>query len=74
MEYIGWDTPCWGVFSNNSPKQILAIRPSQPNFFRRAASFKLRMTMIGQAVLQLFDSTFMLEISFPPQKEGVFGA
>jgi hypothetical protein len=41
MEFFGWETPFGEFFNNNSQKQILAVWPSGPNFFRGAASFEL---------------------------------
>jgi hypothetical protein len=41
-------------------------------FLSAAASFELRITEIGPAVLELFDSTFTLEISVPGLKIEAF--
>jgi hypothetical protein len=37
------------------------------------ALFELQTAVIGRAIVKLFDSTFKLEIPFPPKNEGVLG-
>jgi hypothetical protein len=65
----------FGEVSTNSPKtQVVTVQPLQPNSFRGAASFELRVTKIGWADLKLFDSIFKLEILIPTPKSGGFGA
>jgi hypothetical protein len=52
--------PLGEFFINNSPEIKFQHFGLTAEFLCRAASFELRMTKIGPAILKLFNSTFSL--------------
>jgi hypothetical protein len=55
MEYFGWETPFGEFFGNNSQKTNFSSLFAYLNSNCEDASFELRITKIGRAVLKLFD-------------------